>query len=68
MAQTTEKGSITIRVYNLNGQQQITRNVAVNDNFNSITITEAARLVKGMYVVQVIRDNKLITTEKIIKQ
>jgi Secretion system C-terminal sorting domain len=66
--QTTENGMITIRVFNLNGQQQLIKNVVVNNGFNSITIIEAARLVKGMYMVQVSSNNKLISTEKIIKQ
>ncbi|HKB45034.1 MAG TPA: T9SS type A sorting domain-containing protein, partial [Chitinophagaceae bacterium] len=66
--QTTEKGMITIRLFNLNGQQQLTKNAAVNSGFNSINITGAASLVKGMYIVQVSSNNKLISTEKIIKQ
>ena len=66
--QTTEKGTITIRVLNMNGQQQLAKNVAVNNGFNGFTITEAAYLPKGIYVVQVSRDNRLISSEKIIKQ
>jgi hypothetical protein len=66
--QTTEQGRITIKLYNMNGQQLLVKNVTVNNSFNSITITEAAQLTKGMYVVQVTRDNKLVSAEKIIKQ
>jgi hypothetical protein len=66
--QTTEKGMITIRVFNLNGQQQLIKNAAVNNGLNSITVTEIASLVKGLYVIQVSSNNKLISTEKIIKQ
>src|SRR5260221_9459362 len=66
--QTTEKGIITIRLFNLNGQQQLTKNAAVNSGFNSINITDAASLVKGMYIIQVSSNNQLISTEKIIKQ
>ena len=66
--QTTEKGMITIKVFNLNGQQQLIKNAVVNNGFNSIIITEAASLVKGMYIVQVSNNNKIISAEKIIKQ
>jgi hypothetical protein len=66
--QTTEKGMIAIRVFNLNGQQQLVKNAVVNNGFNSITVTEATCLSKGMYMVQVSSNNKLIATEKIIKQ
>lgn len=49
--QTTEQGRITIKLYNINGQQLLAKNVAVNNSFNSITITEAAKLKKGIYVI-----------------
>ena len=65
--QTTEKGMISIRIYNLNGQQQFLRNVAVNNSLNNISIVEAANFARGMYIIQVTRDNKLIISEKIIK-
>ena len=66
--QSAENGIITIRVLNLVGQQQLIRQVPVQASTNSITLTEAAKLAKGMYVVQVTRDNKLVAAEKIIKQ
>jgi hypothetical protein len=66
--QTTEKVIIAIRVFNLDGQQQLIKNAAVNNGFNSIAVTEIASLAKGMYIVQVSSNNKLISTEKIIKQ
>ena len=34
----------------------------------SITVTETASLAKGIYMAQLISNNKLITTEKIVKQ
>ncbi|MES1215601.1 MAG: T9SS type A sorting domain-containing protein [Bacteroidota bacterium] len=66
--QTTEAGRVSINVYNLNGQLKMSKIVAVNNGFNNITMLEASRLAKGMYVVQVMKDNQLISTEKIIKQ
>jgi len=66
--QTTEQGIITVRVFNMSGQQQFAKNAMANNGLNSFTITEAAKLVKGFYLVQISRDNKLISTEKIIKQ
>ncbi len=66
--QTTEQGRITIKHYNMNGQQMLARNVTVTNSFNIITITEAAQLTKGMYVAQFTRDNNLVSAEKIIMQ
>jgi len=66
--QATEQSTITIKVYNMSGQQQFAKNILVNSGFNSFTVTEAAKLVKGFYLVQISRDSKLISTEKIIKQ
>jgi len=66
--QTTEEGTITIRILNVNGQQQLAKTVAANNSFNSFTITEAAHLPKGIYVVQISRNDRLISSEKIIKQ
>lgn len=66
--QTTEKATITIRVYGLNGQLQFTKNAAVNNGYNSIAVTETASLSKGMYLVQISHGNTMVATEKIMKQ
>ena len=63
---TTEM--LFIKVFSLTGQLQFSKNVTVNDGFNSITVREAYSLVKGMYMVQISNGNNLLLTEKIIKQ
>ena len=52
----------------MNGQEQLTRSVVVNSGFNSIGISGIATLAKGMYLVQITDGNKLVATEKIMKQ
>jgi len=52
----------------MTGQLQATKSVSVNKGFNSITVTEAASLAKGIYMAQIINNNKLVASEKIVKQ
>lgn len=66
--QTTEKATITIRVYGLNGQLQLTKNASVSSGYNSIAVTEASSLARGMYLVQISNGNAVVTTEKLMKQ
>jgi hypothetical protein len=66
--QSEEKGTVVIKLYNMTGQLQATKNVSVSKGFNSISVTEAASLTKGIYMVQLNSDNKLIASEKIVKQ
>ena len=62
------RGAITIRMFNVSGQQMLIKNVVVNDGDNNINITEAAQLAKGIYVVQVSKGSHMISSGKIIKQ
>ncbi|HEU5165438.1 MAG TPA: T9SS type A sorting domain-containing protein [Chitinophagaceae bacterium] len=63
-----EKETITIRMFNVSGQQMLVKNVTVSNGNNSISITEAAQLVKGIYVIQVSKGYNIISSGKIIKQ
>ena len=60
--------TITIRMFNVNGQQMLVKNVIVHDGENNINITEAAQLAKGIYVIQVNKGYNMISSTKIIKQ
>ena len=66
--QAAERETITIRMFNVNGQQMLMKNIAVNDVNNNINITEAAHLTKGIYVIQVSKGHNIISSSKIIKQ
>ena len=63
-----EKETITIRMFNVSGQQMLVKNVTVNNGNNNINITEAAQLAKGIYVIQVSKGYHMISSGKIIKQ
>jgi hypothetical protein len=63
-----EKETITIRMFNVSGQQMLVKNVTVNNGNNNINITEAAQLAKGIYVIQVSKGYNMISSGKIIKQ
>ena len=63
-----EKETITIRMFNVSGQQLLMKNVTVNRGDNRINMTEAANLARGIYVIQVGRGYDMISSSKIIKQ
>ena len=62
------KETITIRMFNVSGQQLLTKNVTVNNGDNRINMTEAAQLAKGIYVIQISKGYDMISSSKIIKQ
>lgn len=66
--QATENETITIRIVGTNGQALVTKNAGVSKGFNAIAVTEAGNLVKGVYFLQVISNNKIVATEKVVKQ
>ena len=66
--QSTEPGVVSIRIFDMNGQQHLIKNVNVNSGSNTIQLTEVARLPKGVYMVQLTGGNKVLNAEKIIKQ
>lgn len=66
--QSTNRDLVSIRVINLTGQVMANRTSTVAAGFNSISITEAASLSRGIYMVQVMSENKIIATERIVKQ
>jgi Secretion system C-terminal sorting domain len=62
------KGMITIRMFNVNGQQKLIKNVAVNNGNNIINVAEASRFAKGMYVIEIKDENGKTLSGKIMKQ
>lgn len=66
--QSTVREKISIRVVNMNGTVMAIKSVNVSVGYNSIAITEAASMNKGMYLIQLIGDNGVIASERVIKQ
>jgi adhesin HecA-like repeat protein len=66
--QSTEKGTVAIHVYSMNGKLIAARRIAVSKGLNATTVTELASAVPGIYLVQMSANNKLIGTEKVVKQ
>ncbi len=60
--------NVQIRVINLSGQVMVTRSATMNAGFNSLTVTEASSLTKGMYLVQIVSENRVVASEKLLKQ
>jgi len=63
-----ERETITIRMFNVSGQQLLLKNVTVNKGNNNINITEAAERAKGIYIIQVSKGYNMISSRKVIKQ
>lgn len=63
-----EKETITVRLFNVNGQQKLVKTVAVNNGNNIINITEAANFAKGIYVIQISNGQGVTSSGKIVKQ
>ena len=62
-----ESGNVTVRVYNVNGQQKVNRKVTVNKGSNTINVVEAAHFSNGIYIVQVNSADATFST-RLIKQ
>jgi len=65
---SAENGMITVRIFNINGQQKVAKNVPVIKGSNNIDIVEAANFARGMYIVQLSNNSTIISSNKIIKQ
>jgi hypothetical protein len=66
--QSAEKAAITIHIFSMNGKLITARNIAVNKGLNVTTVTELATAAPGIYLLQMSANNKLIGSEKIVKQ
>jgi hypothetical protein len=66
--QSNVSGQVTIKMISMTGQQQFSKTIAVIKGTNAVTISDVSSLPKGVYMVQVIGGNQLLSAEKIIKQ
>lgn len=66
--QSASRETISIRIFNMAGQLQLTKTAAISSGYNSIAIAEAASLNKGVYLVQLVGQNGIIATERVVKQ
>jgi hypothetical protein len=66
--QSTTRETLTVKVYNMSGQLQVNKATMVSIGFNSIAVTEAATLARGIYMIQVSNGASVIASQKIIKQ
>ncbi|HEX6847699.1 MAG TPA: T9SS type A sorting domain-containing protein, partial [Chitinophagaceae bacterium] len=62
------KETITIRMFDVSGQQMLAKNVTVIAGDNAINIYEASQIAKGIYVIQISKGSYMISSGKIIKQ
>jgi hypothetical protein len=58
----------TIRFINVAGQVVLSKQMPVNKGFNNLFVSQLNQLPTGSYIVNVIADNKVIGSQKIIKQ
>ena len=60
--------NITIRLFNVNGQQKLVKRIVVNKGGNTINIPDASHLANGLYIVQITNGDNKISISKIVKQ
>jgi len=65
--QSSKSCKISIRLFNMSGQLQASKMATITKGFNSISVTGVAELSKGIYLLQVMNDNEVIATQKIVK-
>lgn len=65
---SAQKAVITIKIFNIDGQLRAVKTAAVNTGNNSITVSEANNLSKGIYIIKVVADNGVTSSSKIVKQ
>jgi adhesin HecA-like repeat protein len=65
---STVREKISVRIVSMNGAVMANKAVNVTTGYNNIAITEAASLTKGMYLVQLISENTVIASERVVKQ
>lgn len=63
-----EGGPIVIRLFNVNGQEILTRKAEVTEGYNLVNIHEASQFADGIYVLQILKENEMIYSGKILKQ
>lgn len=63
---SSENGSVMIRMFNVSGQQAFVKKVSVNTGFNRINI-DASNLPKGIYFIQVNDQRNKVLSGKTIK-
>ena len=62
-----KKQSLIIKIYNVNGQLQKNLVKNVSAGTNNISITEAASLSAGMYIIEISNSERVLSTQKIIR-
>jgi hypothetical protein len=63
-----ENEMITIRMFNVNGQQKMVKVVSINKGANTITIPDAERFASGIYIIQITNSHNQVSTSKVVKQ
>jgi hypothetical protein len=64
---TDRAEKMTIRIFNLAGQLQVTKSFSAGNGVNSINVTEAANLNRGVYMVQLVNETGVVATVKVVK-
>jgi hypothetical protein len=64
----TNNTPVIIKFVNTAGQVILTHNAQANKGYNNFTITSVSQLPTGIYIAQVILNNQLMGSQKIIKQ
>jgi len=63
-----QKQSLVLRIFNVNGQVVYSKSLIVNAGNNTIAVAETSKWLSGIYIVQLIDQNGIAVSMKIVKQ
>jgi hypothetical protein len=66
--QSAKRGSVDLKIFDVTGQEKMRMSSRVGVGLNSISVNKISYLAAGIYLVQVSLDNKVVATEKMVKQ
>ncbi|OJY91406.1 MAG: hypothetical protein BGP14_16480 [Sphingobacteriales bacterium 44-15] len=66
--QSAQKGTVTVRVFDVNGQVKLMKQFVVSSGKNAMLVSGTSGWKSGIYMVQVLAENGGIAAGKIIKQ
>lgn len=63
-----QKREVTVKVFNFSGNAVYIKQVAVNAGYNTITVDDTGKWLRGIYFVQLVYGNETVVTAKVIRQ
>ena len=60
-------GLAELRVLNMNGQTILSKQSTISSGYNSIQVSDLAKLNAGIYIIQLVKDGVVVENKKVVK-